>query len=113
MDNLDIEVLRTALDWHHGAMNVVIATVTRTWGSAPRPVGSMLALRADGLFKGSVSGGCIEDDLSTGARDGKIDFERTRIIKYGVSAEEAHRFGLPCGGTLELVLEPLGEAAKF
>jgi xanthine dehydrogenase accessory factor len=113
MDSVDIEVLRTAINWHQDAMCVAIATVTKTWGSAPRPVGAMLALRADGLLKGSVSGGCIEDDLSLRARNGQLDFQRTHTVKYGVSTDEARRFGLPCGGTLELVIEPLREAAKF
>lgn len=113
MDSVDIEVLRTAIEWYRDAMSVAIATVTKTWGSAPRPIGAMLALRADGLLKGSVSGGCIEDDLSLRARNNQLDFQRTHTIKYGVSTDEARRFGLPCGGTLELVIEPLREAAKF
>jgi xanthine dehydrogenase accessory factor len=73
----------------------------------------MLALRADGTVKGSVSGGCIEDDLSQRARDGRVDFQRTHTVRYGVSADEARRFGLPCGGTLELVIEPLSDGARF
>jgi xanthine dehydrogenase accessory factor len=68
----------------------------------------MLAIRGDGLVVGSVSGGCIEDDLIERLRRGDIDLARPSIARYGIAAEEAHRFGLPCGGTLELVLEPLG-----
>ncbi|WP_240159322.1 XdhC family protein [Burkholderia sp. Ax-1724] len=94
-------------------MSVILATVIRTWGSAPRPVGSLLALPSDGLIKGSVSGGCIEDDLARLAKEGALDFQRIKTVKYGMSAEEAHRFGLPCGGTLELVLEPLNQASKL
>ncbi|MGF6444200.1 XdhC family protein [Paraburkholderia youngii] len=113
MDSVDVEVLRAAISWHQNRMPVIMATVIRTWGSAPRPVGSLLALRLDGLIKGSVSGGCIEDDLVRQAKDGRLDFQRIQTVKYGVSAEEAHRFGLPCGGTLELVLEPLNKDSKL
>ena len=67
----------------------------------------MLAIRGDGLVVGSVSGGCIEDDLIERLRRGEIDMTRPSLARYGIAAEEAHRFGLPCGGTLELVLEPL------
>lgn len=82
----------------------MLATVTRTWGSSPRPVGSIMALCESGSVVGSVSGGCIEDDLVHRYRDAVCDGPPQRV-KYGVSADEAHRFGLPCGGTLELLLE--------
>ncbi|MDP3324871.1 MAG: XdhC family protein, partial [Hydrogenophaga sp.] len=63
MENLDLSVLRTLLDWRLSGRRAVLATVVRTWGSAPRPVGSIMALSEDGQVVGSVSGGCIEDDL--------------------------------------------------
>ena len=109
MESIDLLVLRTARDWLTAGDRVLLATVARTWGSSPRPVGSMMALRSDGRVVGSVSGGCIEDDLihryttahgGSGLVDGPPE-----VVRYGVSADEAHRFGLPCGGTLELILE--------
>jgi xanthine dehydrogenase accessory factor len=108
MDNLDLSVLRTAAGWRAEARGVVLGTITRTWGSAPRPVGSLVAVRDDGLIAGSVSGGCIEDDLVAQLRGGSLALARPATLRYGVGAEEARRFGLPCGGTLELLLEPLG-----
>jgi xanthine dehydrogenase accessory factor len=108
MDNLDLSVLRTAATWRAETRGVVLGTVTRTWGSAPRPVGSLVAVRDDGLIAGSVSGGCIEDDLVEQLRGGSLALARPTPLRYGVGAEEARRFGLPCGGTLELMLEPLG-----
>ena len=119
MENLDVMVLRTLRDWRHAGQRALLATVVRTWGSSPRPVGSIMALREDGTVVGSVSGGCIEDDLiyqytqayaagqkESAAVQGKaIPSGPPAFIKYGVSADEAHRFGLPCGGTLELLLE--------
>lgn len=108
MDNLDLSVLRTAAAWRAEQRGVVLGTLTRTWGSAPRPVGSLVAVRDDGLIAGSVSGGCIEDDLVAQLRAGSLALHAPTPLRYGVGAEEARRFGLPCGGTLELMLEPLG-----
>ena len=102
-------VLRNAAQWRAEGHRVVLGTITRTWGSAPRPIGSHVAVRDDGRVAGSVSGGCIEDDLVARIREGSLALARPERVRYGVSAEEATRFGLPCGGTLELVLEPLGE----
>jgi xanthine dehydrogenase accessory factor len=111
MDSVDLEVLKTAARWFDEGRRVTIACVVRTWGSAPRPIGSLLAVRDDGHVQGSVSGGCIEDDMIDRARDGQLFPEGApllpQVTTYGVTAEEAHRFGLPCGGTLELVLEPI------
>lgn len=90
---------------------VVLGTITRTWGSAPRPVGSLVAVRDDGQIAGSVSGGCIEDDLIAKVREGALRLQRPQLLRYGVDAEQASRFGLPCGGTLELLLEPLSSAS--
>jgi len=111
VEGMDLEVLNTSRRWLAGGERVVLATVVRTWGSSPRPTGAMLALRGDGLLVGSVSGGCIEDDLVERVRRGEIDLSRPSVARYGVSADEAHRFGLPCGGTLELVLEPLTQGS--
>lgn len=110
MDNIDLMVLRAARDWRAQGHRVLLATVVGTWGSSPRPVGAMMALRGDGRAVGSVSGGCIEDDLirrytSASPHASSTDGPATERVRYGVSADEAHRFGLPCGGTLELILE--------
>lgn len=107
MDNVDLNVLRSAAQWRAEGHRVVLGTITRTWGSAPRPIGSLVAVRDDGRVAGSVSGGCIEDDLIARIKAGSLALARPERVRYGVSAEEATRFGLPCGGTLELVLEPL------
>jgi xanthine dehydrogenase accessory factor len=110
MENLDVRVLRQLRDWRSTGKAALLATVVRTWGSSPRPIGSIMALCEDGTVVGSVSGGCIEDDLiyRYAVRDksaSKIIAAPPEWVKYGVSADEAHRFGLPCGGTLELLLE--------
>jgi xanthine dehydrogenase accessory factor len=100
-------VLRSARDWIKSGHRVALATVVKTWGSAPRPVGALTAIRDDGMVAGSVSGGCIEDDLIALVRSGELMQEKPATTRYGVSAEQAQRFGLPCGGTIQLVLEPL------
>lgn len=118
MENLDVMVLRTLRDWRQHGKRALLATVVRTWGSSPRPVGSIMALCEDGAVVGSVSGGCIEDDLiyrftqayAQGAAAGDSSLNHIpsgppSFVKYGITADEAHRFGLPCGGTLELLLE--------
>src|SRR5690606_23427527 len=96
-------------DWRVSARRALFVTVVRTWGSSPRPVGSVMALCEDGSVVGSVSGGCIEDDLlyRFAVPDGTllIPDKQPEFVKYGVTADEAHRFGLPCGGTLELLIE--------
>jgi len=108
MDNVDAQVLKKADDWLRGGHRAVLGTIVRTWGSAPRPVGSLVVIRDDGLVAGSVSGGCIEDDLVERVRSKALAAEAPQRVTYGVTAEEAFRFGLPCGGTIELILEPLG-----
>jgi xanthine dehydrogenase accessory factor len=113
MDSVDIEVLRTTERWTAAGHRVLLATVVRTWGSSPRPPGSMLAVRDDGQVVGSVSGGCIEDDIVERVRAGGIAATVPQVVTYGVSADEARRFGLPCGGTIELVMEPLGPGAPL
>jgi xanthine dehydrogenase accessory factor len=111
MDSVDLQVLRSARDWVNAGHRVVMATVVKTWGSAPRPIGALTAIRDDGMVVGSVSGGCVEDDMILRVRSGELVRDRPTTTVYGVSAEEAQRFGLPCGGTLELVLEPLTSAS--
>jgi xanthine dehydrogenase accessory factor len=111
MDSVDLQVLRSARQWVSDGHRVVLATVVNTWGSAPRPVGALTAIRDDGMVAGSVSGGCIEDDMIELAKSGDLVKDKPATAKYGVSAEQAKRFGLPCGGTIELVLEPLTAAS--
>ncbi len=105
MQSADLEVLTTAEAWLAQGQRVALATVVRTFGSAPRPEGAMLALSEQGLLTGSVSGGCIEADLLE--RVQAAFPARPELVAYGVENGTARRFGLPCGGTLELVLEPL------
>jgi len=106
MENLDIVVLRTLKTWREAGLRAMLTTVVRTWGSSPRPVGSIMALCETGAVVGSVSGGCIEDDLIAQYSKANAILDRPPVLlKYGISADEAHRFGLPCGGTLELLLE--------
>ncbi|OGA11009.1 MAG: hypothetical protein A2W68_10990 [Betaproteobacteria bacterium RIFCSPLOWO2_02_64_14] len=111
MDSVDLEVLKSAREWVESGHHAVMATVVRTWGSAPRPIGALAAFRDDGAVAGSVSGGCVEDDMILRVRSGELVQDRPATTVYGVSADEAQRFGLPCGGTLELVLEPLTAAS--
>lgn len=111
MDSLDTQVLTAARRWATEGHRFALVTVARTWGSAPRPPGAWMILRGDGQVQGSVSGGCIEDDLIRRAMDGEFAEGGARVLRYGVTADEAHRFGLPCGGTLELLLEPAPDAA--
>lgn len=127
MENIDVMVLRAIAKWRSSGQRALLATVIRTWGSSPRPVGSIMALCETGAVVGSVSGGCIEDDLidrytkayaviTPSAATSKLSGLTKPLanelpigppisVKYGITADEAHRFGLPCGGTLELLLE--------
>jgi len=107
MDSVDIEVLRTAEGWRKDGRKVALGTIVRTWGSAPRPIGAMVAVRDDGQVVGSVSGGCVEDDLIDKVKTKLVDWKKPELFTYGVTNEEATRWGLPCGGTLQLVVEPL------
>ena len=107
MDNFDLAVLRQAVQWQEAGHRAILGTVTRTWGSAPRPIGSNVVIRDDGQVAGSVSGGCIEDELIVRMRAGNICAAGCELIVFGVSADEANKFGLPCGGTLEIFFEPL------
>ena len=107
MDSVDLSVLKTLRDWQSAGIPLWLVTVVETFGSSPRPPGAMLALRGDGLAVGSVSGGCIEDDLVLRAERGVLPADHCDVISYGVTQEEAMRFGLPCGGKMRLVVEPV------
>jgi xanthine dehydrogenase accessory factor len=103
MQNSDLEVLQSAIEWLESGFDVELVTLVKCWGSAPRPVGSLAIVRSDGVLVGSVSGGCIEKELSTLLR--KQD--SVNLIRHEVSDEQARQFGLPCGGSLDLVFEKL------
>jgi xanthine dehydrogenase accessory factor len=104
MNSVDLQVLSSVLAWRSESHAVDLFTVIETWGSAPRLPGAMLAIRDDGQVAGSVSGGCVEDDLVEKVRTRSFS-GITDFLTYGVSKEEAARFGLPCGGTLRLLHE--------
>lgn len=107
MDSVDLQVLKTAADWARQGYRATLGTITRTWGSAPRPVGAMMLIRDDGVVVGSVSGGCVEADLIERVKDGKLGLVKPELTTFGVSVEDARRVGLPCGGQLQLVMEPV------
>jgi xanthine dehydrogenase accessory factor len=112
MDSVDIEVLRSAEAWRKGGHRVALGTIVKTWGSAPRPGGARVALRDDGQVQGSVSGGCVEDDLIDKVKAKLAAWTKPELFTYGVTNEEATRWGLPCGGTLQLVMEPVTEQSR-
>lgn len=99
-------VLEQADAWLRAGHGVALATVIETWGSAPRPVGSQLAIRDDAAFVGSVSGGCIEGDVVTRALDA-IDKGKPELLEYGVADARAWEVGLACGGRIRILVEPV------
>ena len=98
-----------ALDWHRAGKGAALATVIETWGSAPRPVGSQLAVSGAGEMMGSVSGGCVEGAVVEEAQAALAD-GKPRILTYGVSDQDAFAVGLACGGTIRVLVEPVGAA---
>jgi xanthine dehydrogenase accessory factor len=109
----DREILQTACDWLAQGYRPALVTVARTWGSSPRPAGSLMLMREDGVHSGSVSGGCVEEDLLTRYRDQQLSDAFPTRIDYGVNRAEARRLGLPCGGRLELLIEQLDNPAPL
>ncbi|MGI9326518.1 MAG: XdhC family protein [Pseudomonadales bacterium] len=107
MRAVDQEVLGQLHRWLQAGKRCWLATVVATWGSSPRPAGSLLACNADGQMTGSLSGGCVEDDLLEQLLEGKLAAQTPTLFEYGVTAEETERLGLPCGGHLSVFLEPL------
>jgi len=105
VDRMD-DVLAAARDWLERGHRVAIGTVVKTWGSSPRPAGSQIAVRDDGAFAGSVSGGCVEgaviEEAKAVMRDGRL-----RKLEFGVSDEQAWSVGLACGGRIEVFVEPV------
>jgi xanthine dehydrogenase accessory factor len=113
MDSVDLEAIKSAQAWTESGRGATIGTITNTWGSAPRPVGAMLAIRDDGHVMGSVSGGCVEDDLIDKVKSRHLGANKPEVVVYGVTQEQAERVGLPCGGTLQIVLEPVSAESKL
>jgi xanthine dehydrogenase accessory factor len=99
----------TALQWHRDGVGAALATVVQTWGSAPRRVGAQLAVGGDGRIEGSVSGGCVEGAVIVEALEA-IDDGQHRILEFGVSDDDAFAVGLACGGTIRILVEPIGPA---
>lgn len=113
MDSIDLEVLKTCSDWIAAGKRCELVTVIKTWGSSPRPEGATLGICEDGHVVGSVSGGCIEDDLIDRVRKEGITRTQPEVVTYGITSDEAHRFGLPCGGTIQLAIEPLTATSQI
>jgi xanthine dehydrogenase accessory factor len=109
----DRELLETAVNWIGQGFYPALVTVVRTWGSSPRPVGSLMLMREDGIHTGSVSGGCVEEDLVSRYRSHQLSDCFPTMIDYGINREEASRLGLPCGGRLELLIERLHSVAAL
>lgn len=103
------DIPAVALAWHRAGRGAALATVVETWGSAPRPVGSQLVVSAAGEIEGSVSGGCVEGAVVAEAQDA-LATGRARIVRYGVSDDNAFAAGLACGGTIRVLVEPVGSA---
>lgn len=107
MESLEVTILSTATKWLKHDEEVLLVSVAKTWGSSPRPVGSMMLIKPDGSFVGSVSGGCVEEDLINKYLTNKLENKKVSVLSYGVGQLDAQKFGLPCGGRLELVIEKL------
>jgi xanthine/CO dehydrogenase XdhC/CoxF family maturation factor len=106
MLSTDTDILSTAEAWKRAGRGVAIATVTETWGSAPRPVGSSLVIDGEGNFLGSVSGGCVEGAVVSEAID-VIGAGKPKTLSFGVADETAWQVGLSCGGRISVYVEPL------
>jgi len=97
------DIPETALAWHRAGKGAALATVVETWGSAPRRVGSQLAISGQGEIAGSVSGGCVEGAVVAEALDA-IDAGKPVMLEYGVSDGDAFAVGLACGGTIRILV---------
>jgi xanthine/CO dehydrogenase XdhC/CoxF family maturation factor len=99
-----MSLLTTASEWREQGLDVAIATVIKTWGSAPRPAGSMLIVGEDGRFEGSVSGGCVEGAVIAEAKE-VMRTGAPKKLSFGVADETAWAAGLACGGQIEVFVE--------
>ena len=107
MLSTDSDILAKAETWAREGRGVALATVTETWGSAPRPVGSHLVIDGEGHFLGSVSGGCVEGAVVSEAAD-VISDGKARVLEFGVADETAWQVGLSCGGRIKVYVERIG-----
>lgn len=105
------QIPEIALTWHRDGRGAAVATVVETWGSAPRQAGSQLAISGEGQIMGSVSGGCVEGAVVTEALEAMQDGQ-PRLLTFGVSDETAFAVGLACGGTIRVLVEPVGEGGN-
>lgn len=110
MQALDQEVLGTLSGWLAAGQRAWLCTILETYGSSPRPAGSLLACCETGALAGSLSGGCVEEELVSQLQAGTLAASSPEIIRYGIAAEDTEKLGLPCGGHLEVAIEPLGPA---
>jgi len=110
MENADYQVLSQLKQWLAAGQTCWLCTVAKTWGSSPRPVGSLLCCNADGRFTGSLSGGCVEDDLLEKLRQGELATDKPALLIYGATDDDQIRFNLPCGGQLHIIIEPFVDA---
>ncbi|MEK9869597.1 MAG: XdhC family protein, partial [Gammaproteobacteria bacterium] len=106
MEYADLQVLSQLTDWVKSGRMAWLCTVVKTWGSSPRPIGSLLCCNDDGEVAGSLSGGCIEEDLLERLQQGRLTTDKPQLLIYGATQEEVERFQLPCGGQLHIVIEP-------
>ena len=110
MNSMDQQVIEQLATWLEAGKRGWLCTIIETFGSSPRPTGSLLACNEDGLYCGSLSGGCVEDNLRESIRKGELARDKPERIRYGVTVEDVLRLGLPCGGSLEVVIEPIAPA---
>ena len=106
MENADQQVLKQLTNWVSDGQASWLCTVVKTWGSSPRPIGSLLCCNSQGHLAGSLSGGCIEEDLLDKLQDGTMARDTPEVLVYGVTQAETEKLGLPCGGQLHVVVEP-------
>lgn len=109
----DREVLRAAIDWLEEGDVIYLVTVAKTWGSSPRQAGALMVIHSDGRFCGSVSGGCVEDDLVQRVLKGEFEHHTPLLTEYGARANGTQRISLPCGGQLTLLVETIDSTSQL
>lgn len=102
----DDDVFEAAARWIESGRKVALATVVETWGSAPRPAGSAMAIGDDGAFVGSISGGCVEGEVIEAAAE-TLRTGRPRELRFGIADANAWSVGLACGGRIRVLVEPI------
>jgi xanthine dehydrogenase accessory factor len=107
MNSLDQQVLHQLASWLEAGKQCWLCTITDTFGSSPRPIGSLLVCNQDGLHCGSLSGGCVEDHLRESLFKGELAKTAPAHMRYGVAVEDVLKLGLPCGGSMQVLIEPI------